>query len=89
MIIVESNVMLTFVFNGFIINGAFCYNIVFFPNYSSLVIAGKMHGADPDGSVADLPTARKFLEAGAIPMMDYGRMNGEKVLAFAEGLMKG
>lgn len=34
-------------------------------HYSRLVIAGKMHGAGSDGPVADLPTARKFLEAGA------------------------
>lgn len=31
----------------------------------------------------------KNIPVGVIPMMDYGMMNGAKVLAFADGLMKG
>lgn len=31
----------------------------------------------------------KNIPVGVIPMMDYGMMNGEKVLAFADGLMRG
>lgn len=34
-------------------------------HFSGLVIAGKMHGAGSSGPVADLQTAKKFLEAGA------------------------
>lgn len=34
-------------------------------HFSGLVIAGKMHGAGSDGPVADLVTAKKFVEAGA------------------------
>lgn len=31
----------------------------------------------------------KNIPVGVIPMMDYGMMNGEKVLAFADELIKG
>lgn len=34
-------------------------------HFSGLIIAGKMHGAGVNESVADLPTIKKFLEAGA------------------------
>ena len=34
-------------------------------HFSGMVIAGKMHGAGSDEPVADLATAKKFVEAGA------------------------